>query len=76
MEVTRVHIVSASSKEALLGSVDVFFYSLRSNSSRVGFWKKAIQGFVASLGIRKLSWDGCKFLISSRINNSSSGTSR
>ena len=61
---------------AMLGSVDIFFYSLRSSSSSVGFWKKAIQGFIASSEIRKLSCEGREFLFSSRLNNSSSGTSR
>jgi hypothetical protein len=47
---------------AVLGSVDIFFYSLRSSSSSVGFWKKAIQGFIASSEIRKLSCEGRAFL--------------
>ena len=63
-------------RDAVLGSVDIFFYSLRSSSSSVGFWKKAIQGFIASSEIRKLSCEGREFLFSSRLNNSSSGTSR
>jgi hypothetical protein len=62
--------------QAVLGSIDFFFYSLRSSSSSVGFWKKAIQGFIASSEIRKLSWESREFLFSSRLNNSSSGTSR
>ena len=65
---SRVHAVS--------GSVDIFFYSLRSSSSGVGFWKKAIQGFIASSEIMKLSCEGREFLSSSRLNSSSSGTSR
>jgi hypothetical protein len=61
---------------ALLGSVDIFLYSLRSSSSIVGFWKKAIQGIIASSEIKKLSCEGREFLSASRLNNSSSGTSR
>jgi hypothetical protein len=48
--------------QAVLGSVDIFFYSLRSSSSDVGFWKKAIQGFIASAEIMKLSCEGREFL--------------
>lgn len=65
----------AKSGEAVLGGVTIS-YSLRSSSSGVGFWKKAIHGFMASLDIRKLSLEGRKFLSTSRLNSSSSGTSR
>ena len=69
-------IVATRRVYAVLGSVDIFFYSLRSSSSGVGFWKKAIQGFIASSEIMKLSCEGREFLSSSRLNSSSSGTSR
>ena len=71
-----LRFTNSISENAVLGSVDIFFYSLRSSSSSVGFWKKAIQGFIASSEIRKLSCEGREFLFSSRLNNSSSGTSR
>ena len=69
-------IVATRRVYAVLGSVDIFFYSLRSSSSGFGFWKKVIQGFIACSEITKLSCEGSEFLFSSRLNNSSSGTSR
>ena len=37
-------------------------HSLRSSSSGVGLWKKAIHGFIMYSGIWKLFSEGCEFL--------------
>jgi hypothetical protein len=63
-------------RREVVGSVDLFFYALGSSSSRVGVWKNAIHGFIASAEIRKLSGEGRAFRCASRRNNSFSGTSR
>ena len=53
-----------------------FLYARRASSSGVGFWKKAIQGFIAASEIRKLPCGAREFLSLSRFSNSSSGASR
>jgi hypothetical protein len=63
-------------RREVVGSVALFFYARRSSSSRVGFWKNAIHGCIASAEIRKLSGEGRAFRCASRRNNSFSGTSR
>ena len=50
-------------------------YSLGSSSSGVGFWKKAIQGFIISSEIWKAVGERSAFLCTSRRSNSSAGTS-